>query len=233
MKRFYLSTDGFNFTWCYQYSREYDLDFLHFFGFLNYTTFILSANDVRKVGSINFPHLIQISLVRDNIELLLNNNPSAVQQNLGVPMLRTAEILANQPNAPILSSRSKLFELSNIIDLAKVCLVYESPEISNPKIFLLESGSLKWSFLADTFTEYLRMCIAHLGLPYWELCFSSCGLPSWAEQLYLLLAPHLLEKNDHRRNKTIQNCSEGPPYNILDPSVFRTKPRCSRQNQKR
>lgn len=76
------------------------------------------------------------------------------------------------------------------------------------------------------------MSIAHLGLPYWELCFSSCGLPAWTEQLFLLLAPHLLEKNDNRRLKNIVCINENPPYNVLDPAVFRTKLRCSRQTQK-
>lgn len=75
------------------------------------------------------------------------------------------------------------------------------------------------------------MSIAHLGLPYWELCFSTCGLPSWAEQLYLLLAPHLLEKNEPRRTLPLAS-NEQPPYNQLDPSIFRLKPKCVRPNQK-
>lgn len=87
----------------------------------------------------------------------------------------------NSTNGPLMNSRTKIFELCGICDIAKVCLVYESPDLSNPKIYLLEKLNFKWQFLADTFTEYLRMTIAHLGLPYWELCFSSCGLPSWTE----------------------------------------------------
>lgn len=151
-------------------------------------------------------------------------------------------------NGPLMNSRTKIFELCGICDIAKVCLVYESPDLSNPKIYLLEKLNFKWQFLADTFTEYLRMTIAHLGLPYWELCFSSCGLPSWTEvysfyltinkiyllllifqQLFLLIAPHLLERNEPRRSKVIQCDPETPPFNTLDPVVFRTKPRCSRQ----
>ncbi|XP_055596670.1 tubulin polyglutamylase complex subunit 2 isoform X2 [Uranotaenia lowii] len=211
MKRFYLSTDGFNFYWSYQYS----------------------PNDIRRVGHIHIPHLIQITLVRDNIDTILSSCPNTAVTI--PPIIRQSNYIdsasgyLNQLN---LNSRSKIFELSTITDLAKVCLVYETPETSNPKIFLLEMSSFKWQFLADTFTEYLRMSIAHLGLPYWELCFSSCGLPSWTEQLFLLLAPHLLEKNEHRRLRNIVCVNENPPYNSLDPAVFRTKPRCSRQSQK-
>lgn len=113
----------------------------------------------------------------------------------------------------------------------QICIIYDTPETTNPKIFLLETQSHKWHFLADSFTEYQRMSIAHLGLPYWELCFSTCGLPSWAEQLYLLLAPHLLEKNEPRRTLPLAS-NEQPPYNQLDPSIFRLKPKCVRPNQK-
>lgn len=106
-------------------------------------------------------------------------------------------------------------------------MIYETPDTTTPKIFLLELHSLKWQFLADTFAEYQRMSIAHLGLPYWELCFSSCGLPSWTEQLFLLLAPHLLEKNDPRRSRCLPNSMPSTPYNQLDLTVFRTKPKCN------
>lgn len=189
------------------------------------------------MGHINIPQLLKIVLLRENLETLTNallplipsstsspscgGNSKQSDLNLGVPN-----------NTPILNSRTKIFELSNICGLAKVCLVYESPDISNPKVYLLEMTTYKWQFLSETFTEYLRMTVAHLGLPYWELCFSSCGLPSWTEQLFLLMAPHLLEKNEHRRSKVIPNEQEIPPFNTLDTAVFRTKPRCSRQAQK-
>lgn len=114
--------------------------------------------------------------------------------------------------------------------------MYETLESINPKIYLLEIQANKWQFLADTFTEYLRMCIAHLGLPYWELCFAqTCNLPSWAEQLFLLLAPHLLE---HKSSNTQQSnrLSSGPwepiVYNELDVSIFRPKPKCNKQTNK-
>lgn len=113
----------------------------------------------------------------------------------------------------------------------KVCLVYETLESISPKVYLLELQTNKWQFLSDTFTKYLRMCIAHLGLPYWELCFAqTCRLPSWAEQLYLLLAPHLLEHNtnDTQRNRFRVNQQELQIYNQLDASIFKTKPKCKK-----
>lgn len=193
-----------------------------------------SASDVRRVGHINFPHLIQITLVRENLETVMNSPNNSDQQSKASSAIKHLNSdYYNNINGPNLNTKSKIFELSNILDLAKVCMVYETPEVSNTKIYLLEMSTFKWQFLADSFTEYLRMCIVHLGLPYWELCFSNVGLPSWTEQLFLLLAPHLLEKSDNRRSKSIQNQPDNPPYNTLDPSVFRTKPRCSRQPAKR
>lgn len=192
------------------------------------------ASDVRRVGHINFPHLIQITLVRENLETVMNSPNNSDQQSKASSAIKHLNSdCYNNKNGPNLNTKSKIFELSNILDLAKVCMVYETPEVSNTKIYLLEMSTFKWQFLADSFTEYLRMCIVHLGLPYWELCFSNVGLPSWTEQLFLLLAPHLLEKSDNRRRKSIQNQPDNPPYNTLDPSVFRTKPRCSRQPAKR
>lgn len=113
----------------------------------------------------------------------------------------------------------------------QVCLVYEAVETINPKIYLLELPTMKWQFLADTFTEYLRMSIVHLGLPYWELTFAeSCHLPTWAEQLFLLIAPHLIDKKRQRCHID----AEPIVYNTLDASIFRTtKPKCGKQTQKK
>lgn len=150
MKSFYLCTDGFCLFWSYEYS----------------------ANDVKRVGKIHIPHLIQITLLRENLESIMaapgNQNQTKPSTNDAIPPLA-------------LTTKSKVFELSSILDMAKVVMLYETPE-STPRIYLLELESLKLQFLADTFSEYLRMAIAHLGLPYWELCFSTCcPLPSWTQ----------------------------------------------------
>lgn len=195
--------------------------------------FLSTANDIRKVGHINFPHLIQITLVRENLETIMSSPSKNTTLQIPATLRRQCSDNSNNLNDPNLNTKSKIFELSTILDLAKVCMVYTQPEVSHAKIYILEMGTYKWRFLADSFTEYLRMCIVHLGLPYWELCFSSVGLPSWTEQLFLLLAPHLLEKTDNRRSRSLNSTAENPPYNTLDPSVFRNKPRCSRQPAKR
>lgn len=151
MKSFYLCTDGFCLFWSYEYS----------------------ANDIKRVGKIHIPHLIQITLVRENLESIM-----AVPGNQ--PQVKPPA--ANEAIPPLkLTTKSKIFELSTILEVAKVVMLYEMPE-STPKIYLLELETLKLQFLADTFSEYLRMAIAHLGLPFWELCFSACcQLPTWTQ----------------------------------------------------
>ncbi|KAH8411095.1 hypothetical protein KR222_002375 [Zaprionus bogoriensis] len=203
MKKFYLSTDGFVLNWSYQYA----------------------PNDIRRVGYIHFPHLLQVTLLRENIENThsgTNVAPAGTSASANGANGTPKDKWDNAP--PIIMAKTKIFEINNINEMAKVCMFYESTNSNNPRFYLLELNTLTWQFLAETFSEYLRMAIAHLGLPYWELCFSSFGLPSWTEQLFLLLAPHLLEKHETRRGRTINPACEHP-YNIIDPNIFRGKPK--------
>jgi tubulin polyglutamylase complex subunit 2 len=205
MKSFYLCTDGFCLFWSYEYS----------------------TSDIKRVGKIHIPHLIQITVLRENLESIISGNQASVRPSPSSSF--------NDAIPPLnLTTKSKIFELSSILETAKVVLLFETPE-SSPKIYLLELESLKLIFLADSFSEYIRMAIAHLGLPFWELCFSSnCTLPSWTQQLFLLVAPQLLlDNNEPRRNTTNfhNGTDENPPFNVLDPSVFRNKPRSSRQHK--
>ncbi|KAM8708418.1 hypothetical protein ACLKA7_015397 [Drosophila subpalustris] len=209
MKKFYLSTDGFVLNWSYQYA----------------------PSDIRRVGYIHFPHLLQVTLLRENIENTHSVSNATSSTNTGATSTSTTSASSSSSakdkgdNAPpIIMPKTKIFEINNINEVAKVCMFYESTNSNNPRFYLLELNTLSWQFLAETFSEYLRMAIAHLGLPYWELCFSSFGLPSWTEQLFLLLAPHLLEKQELRRGRIINPACEHP-YNIIDPNIFRGKPK--------
>ncbi|XP_050079602.1 tubulin polyglutamylase complex subunit 2-like [Anopheles maculipalpis] len=126
---------------------------------------------------------------------------------------RLAELRNLKLNIP-----EKVFEIDSIGDVAKIYLVYLTSGITIPKIYLVESANMKGHLLADSFATYFRMSIAHLGLPHWQLAFASCGLPGWAEQLFLLLAPHLLDRDDTppRPNQIV--------YNVLDPDIFLPHP---------
>lgn len=166
------------------------------------------------MGYVHFPHLVQITLLRENVEPIFQTNSgsssntssntllssnsttfsTSSSSNCQLTINHSTRTFASPSNnsvavakdqwghpLPLIGPKTKIFELSTVNDMAKVCLIYDSSSSNNPKIYLLELSSLKWIFLADNFSEYLRMAIAHLGLPYWELCFASCGLPSWTE----------------------------------------------------
>lgn len=201
MKKFYLSTDGFLLQWSYQYARKN----LFFDFIINLYYRPSSAKDLRRVGFIHIPHLHQITLLRDNIEPLINSSATtssertlagnetgvaddvgadisgSVGANVSVPILATSRKDRWGNPLPNITTKTKIFEINNVNDVAKVCMLYEANCSTNPKFYLYELNAMKWIFLSDTFSEYLRMAIAHLGLPYWELCFSNIGLPSWTE----------------------------------------------------
>lgn len=112
MKRFYLSTDGFLLHWSYQYSRMK----VSFFVSPKVKSFerkvkSVLAEDTRRVGFLSIPHLLQINLLRENVETSVAVSPPSVYLKHG------QDISTSQPN---LNLRSKIFELSNICDTAKV-----------------------------------------------------------------------------------------------------------------
>lgn len=74
---------------------------------------------------------------------------------------------------------SKVFELVNLYDIGRVVLVYLNHRYI-PNIWV-HDADMKFYFVADDFTTYLRMCIHHLGVPFWQFFFTSNGIPEWSE----------------------------------------------------
>ncbi|VVD03653.1 unnamed protein product [Leptidea sinapis] len=116
---------------------------------------------------------------------------------------------------PILNTKSKIFELDTCRNIGKVCLVYTNGCWS----VWLATRDGTWGWLADTFTQYFRMALVHLGLPTWQAAFANLPLIPWAEQLFLLLAPHLLERNEPE-SSVIVTADAG--FNHIDPNIFKT-----------
>jgi len=93
-------------------------------------TFI-PANDIRRVGHIHFPHLLQVTLLRENIETTASHssNSSALpnsdglgasssSQSLPAPMANGKDKWGNA--TPIITAKSKIFEINNVNEVAKV-----------------------------------------------------------------------------------------------------------------
>lgn len=78
-----------------------------------------------------------------------------------------------------LGSDSKVFELVNLFNVGRVVLIYINHRYL-PTIWV-HNAAMKFYFLADNFVIYLKMCIHHLGIPFWQFSFSCDGTPEWSE----------------------------------------------------
>nr|XP_015840697.1 PREDICTED: tubulin polyglutamylase complex subunit 2 [Tribolium castaneum] len=120
-----------------------------------------------------------------------------------------------------LGTDSKIFELVNLNDLGRVILVYINHRYL-PSIWL-HNASMKFNFLADDFTTYLRMCVHHLGIPFWQFSFSGEGIPEWSEMVFRLLAPAILPL--HKKIDEIKKHDDEFSdilINKIDSNIFRT-----------
>ena len=50
----------------------------------------------------------------------------------------------------------------------------------------------RWSFIANSFTDYFRLMVLHLGLPRWQYAYTEVGLDPIARQWARLVAPERL-----------------------------------------
>lgn len=96
--------------------------------------------------------------------------------------------------------------------------------------------SFQWHYLAPTFTHFYRMLLFHLGLPQWQYRFTPFGLSSWAEQMFWLVAPHLLQAPKLSRFPSMYHgeglwCTDvpsdaatpNPSVNVITTQLFRRK----------
>ncbi|CAK1603392.1 unnamed protein product [Parnassius mnemosyne] len=120
---------------------------------------------------------------------------------------------------PLLNTKSKVFELDACRNIGKVCLINTSGSWS----IWLATRDGAWGWLADSFTHYFRMALVHLGLPGWQAAFSNLPLIPWAEQLFLLLAPHLLERTEQETSLVATGSETG--FNHIDPNIFKSSVR--------
>lgn len=90
------------------------------------------ANDVKRVGYIHFPHLMQIALLKDYLEIIAFT--SAVKLSPKKLKRNNKEANNPMPNDPFLNSRSKIFEMSNILDVAKVNVTFPNGETNKQSL---------------------------------------------------------------------------------------------------
>eukprot|EP00002_Diphylleia_rotans_P041228 TRINITY_DN9980_c0_g1_i3.p1 TRINITY_DN9980_c0_g1~~TRINITY_DN9980_c0_g1_i3.p1 ORF type:complete len:215 (+),score=44.70 TRINITY_DN9980_c0_g1_i3:44-688(+) len=66
------------------------------------------------------------------------------------------------------------FDIDNTCKDGKICFVYISGQ-NDPQIWFQDLCG-RWFFVCNTFTEYFRLMILHLGLPRWQYAFTDIGL---------------------------------------------------------
>lgn len=91
---------------------------------------------------------------------------------------------------PHFDDSSRNFELDNCGGYGKVCLVYRNTKAGlisseqSAEIWFLDR-SLQWYYLTNSFSNYYRLMISHLGLPQWQMLFTQDGLPPY---LYVIIS---------------------------------------------
>lgn len=83
------------------------------------------------------------------------------------------------------SNISMAFVLSHHHNVGTICLVYNlekepqnsipTNKFNLPSIWMLDVAH-NWHFLANDFSSYFRMMLAHVGLEQWQFKFTSFGL---------------------------------------------------------
>jgi len=83
-----------------------------------------------------------------------------------------------------------------------VVLFYRS--VDTPPQVWFQDLSCTWHFIANTFTDYFRLMVTHLGLPRWPYVFTATGLDPAAKQWFRFLAPERLatDLNSARRRRS-------------------------------
>lgn len=94
------------------------------------------------------------------------------------------------------SSKSKVvaFDMDSRVKDGKLALLYKhigTGEVDKPQVWF-QDLSCKWFFIANTFTDYFRLMIMHLGLPHWQYAFTQVGLDPQTLQWFRFLSPERL-----------------------------------------
>ncbi|XP_075216590.1 tubulin polyglutamylase complex subunit 2 [Lycorma delicatula] len=198
MRQFYAATDGFKLIWNYEY-----------------------AGEILPIGNLKINSIMELRRIA-------GVKPSNDAES---PSLLDVE-LCNKENTPSFGVKCKIFEIDPCQNIGKVCLVYTEPTSDEQRpgesrIWLLDR-SYEWHFLADSFSQYFRMMLVHQGLPQWQFHFTPIGLTPWAEQMMMMVAPHLFASESYWLNQNWKQL----PNNTIDPAVFKTSNRAKNSKHK-
>ncbi|KAJ3232057.1 Tubulin polyglutamylase complex subunit 2 [Chytriomyces hyalinus] len=96
-----------------------------------------------------------------------------------------------------------------------VCLVYPLPapddqqhQLDNPQIWFCSTRSLQWYYLANSFSNYMRVAVAHLGVCGWPQIFTDMGVPQEVLDWLSLYSPAQAKAVRQLRAKVFSRVSE-------------------------
>ena len=107
-------------------------------------------------------------------------------------------------NSKCLCSRRRkdiaAFDIDSKVKDGRLALMYRGNN-NKPQIWF-QDLSCSWFFIANTFTDYFRLMIMHLGLPHWQYAFTQVGLDPQALQWFRFLSPERLAIDiENRKNQ--------------------------------
>lgn len=100
------------------------------------------------------------------------------------------------------ASDIKAFDIDSEVQSGRLALVYNG-STSKPQVYF-QDLSADWFFIANTFTDYFRLMLMHLGLPHWQYAYTEVGLDSNAQQWFRFLSPERLEIDLKNRRERVR-----------------------------
>jgi tubulin polyglutamylase complex subunit 2 len=95
-----------------------------------------------------------------------------------------------------------VFDLDKKVLNGRLGLVYIG-SYQKPQVFFQDlSGD--WFFIANSFTDYFRLMVMHLGLPNWHYAFTEVGLDTTSQQWFRFLSPERLAIDMKSRKKQVK-----------------------------
>lgn len=101
-----------------------------------------------------------------------------------------------------ITNNIKAFDLDNKVKDGRLALLYKE-SVSKPQIYFQDLSG-QWFFIANSFTDYFRLMVMHLGLPHWQYAFTEVGLDSSSQRWFRFLSPERLAIDIKSRKKHVK-----------------------------
>jgi len=163
-----------------------------------------SKRDILSWQTANYPYSLpedfkSFLLISDGLQLLWHvEMPDSEPLPIGrmqlnpLASVRQAQIDSDDvfvdQEGRTVSVKCAAFEIDSFD--GRVVLFYRG-DTANPQVWF-QDLSCTWHYIANSFTDYFRLMVTHLGLPRWHYIFTATGIDPAAKQWFRFLAPERL-----------------------------------------